>query len=224
MRKGTDRRRRGRPTPARAKVHDRRHSEFVATRSSVAAGGYGVERDEQDRQQQIVDRHFPCPGCSPRALEVDRVHPKPEEAVARVGFSAAGRAMRPPRARGERAQVAESAQRGPQAPQEEPPIGVRIKLRRPRWRIAPGLIAITTEAVLEQHCDRVAAGDEVVIGEPEVEKRAAVNCEEAKRQESAVARKRGVELTLDLEARRLARVGAAGEHRQLDRGGAAANS
>jgi len=102
-------------------------------------------------------------------------------------------------ARGEGPQVPQAGERFPEPAQKESPVGVRIQSRRPGTRLVPPLLAIAIEAMLEEHGDRIATGDEMIVGESEIEERAAVDREEAKRGKTALARERRVELTHDLQ-------------------------
>src|SRR2546430_68519 len=108
-------------------------------------------------------------------------------------------------------------------PQEQPAERARVAPRSPRC--SGGLRSIgciVIAKLLEQDRDRIAAGDEMIIGETEVERGAGVDGEETERDERTIWRKRQVELALDLPLRDVVRVAADGQDGQFDRRGPAA--
>src|SRR5438093_11015290 len=102
-------------------------------------------------------------------------------------------------------------------PQEQPTERARVALRSPRCSALRSFGRIVIAKLLEQDCDRIAAGDEMVVGETEVERGAGVDGEETERHERTVSRKRQIELTLDLPFRDAIRVVAGGQDGWLDR-------
>ena len=94
--------------------------------------------------------------------------------------------------------------------------------RHPRRGGPRSIGHIVIAKLLEQDCDRIAAGDEMVVGETEVERGAGVDGEETERDERTIRRKRQVELALDLPFSDVIRVAADGQDGQFDRRGPAA--
>src|SRR5438093_1424748 len=92
-------------------------------------------------------------------------------------------------------------------PQEQPTERARVALRSPRCSALRSIGRIVIAKLLEQDCDRIAAGDEMIIGETEVERGADVDGEETERDERTIRRKRQVELAPDSALRGERRTG-----------------
>src|SRR5437879_11914749 len=104
-------------------------------------------------------------------------------------------------------------------PQEQPTERARVALRSPRCSGLRSIGRIVIAKLLEQDRDRIAAGDEMIIGETEVERGAGVDGEETERDERTIRRKRHVELALDLAFGDVIRVAAdRSEERRVGKG------
>ena len=74
-------------------------------------------------------------------------------------------------------------------PQKQSAECARVALRGPRQRGPRPIGRIVVAELLEQNSDRIAAGDEMVVGETEIERAAGVDGEETERDERSVRRK-----------------------------------
>src|SRR5262249_1889633 len=95
----------------------------------------------------------------------------------------------------------------------------RIQLRRNAIDDGAG---VSIDDAVQQHDDRIAARDEMIVGEPHAEPLAVVEREEADRDDRATHREGSIELALDFGARRRMPVGVAWNDVELDRRRAAA--
>src|SRR2546430_15425922 len=82
--------------------------------------------------------------------------------------------------------------------QKEPAVRLRIASRRPGYDRPRFTAQIIVAKPLDQHRDRIAARDEMVVGEAEVKRGSRVDGEKTERQERAFGGKRRVEVALDL--------------------------
>ena len=165
----------------------RRRLTIDATASSCrrssrhARPGEGFQRPQQDREQQVVDGDAPRLRGAGERGELRRVEaairePLPGSPAAGIdgphGAPAAGR---------DGPQVPDAAQRAPGMAEEQAPIGGRIAVERTGGRRFGPVAGVAGHDAFEQHHDRVAAGDEMVVGEAEVEPRPVVDAEEPER-------------------------------------------
>jgi hypothetical protein len=165
----------------------------------IASGRLRILREQQQRDQHVVQRDAPAFGRTAQTRVLRLVEREERECVVAVVDRAVARADRPAAARRHRRQPRKAAHEAQRVTREEPPVRARISRKRGRCRLA----GVAVDDRVQQN-DRIAAGDEMVVGNAEEERVARVECEEPERVDSAFHRERLVQVPLErLRERRL---------------------
>ncbi len=154
-----------------ANVDDRRGGQIHAPTRRLPLLGQRRECLQHDRDEQVVERHVPRLRGAQYRGELRRRQLKAGEAVGGIGPAKITRPVRMPAVQGQPGQAGHAAQNGQSVPPQKRQERFRIQAGHgPGGRRVPFAFVAGDDRLQQQH-DRVAAGDEMVVGQREFERR-----------------------------------------------------
>ena len=137
--------------------------------AAVASGQLRILREQQQRDQHVVERDAPAFGRAAQRRVLRRVEREERECVVAVLDRAIPRPDRPAAARRHRRQPRQGrATKRSGCRREEPPVRRADRVAKAARRRRRAGVAVDDR--VQQHDDRIAAGDEVVVGDAEEER------------------------------------------------------